>query len=80
MYILFDLNKSESYKTNDLQNLIYFVDNNFSINIEWWKLGTGAKVVFSECGNYSIEPCKDDLKGIHLFQKIATTGAAKKQN
>jgi hypothetical protein len=72
MYILFDLNKNESYKTTDLQNLRNFVSRNFNVSFEWWKLGTGAKVLFSSCGNYSIEIAKTNLKGKHLIQTIAS--------
>ncbi len=81
MYVFFDLNKGNFYKTNDLQNLRNFVDKNFTINIEWWKLGAGEKVVFSECGEYTVEPCKVDLKGKHLSQTIADVdGTLEKQN
>ena len=80
IFVFFDLDKSDCYKADDLQNIRSFVDKNFTVKIEWWKLGTGAKVVFSECGTYSIETCKDDLKRIHLFQTIAVAGATGKQN
>ena len=71
MYVFFDLNKNESYKTNDLQDLINFVDRNFNVSFEWYKLGTGAKVLFSSCGNYSVEKAKESIKGQHLIQIIA---------
>ena len=32
-------------------------------------------------GEYTVEPCKDDLKGKHLFQTIADVdGTSEKQN
>jgi len=71
MYVFFDLNKNESYKTNDLQDLINFVDRNFNVSFEWYKLGTGAKVLFSSCGNYSVEIAKTNLKGKHLIQNVS---------
>lgn len=72
MYVLFDLEKNESYKTNDLQNLRNFVSRNYNVSFEWWKIGTGAKVLFSNCENYSIEIAKTNLKGKHLIQTIAS--------
>ena len=71
MYVFFDLNKNESYKTNDLQDLINFVNRNFDISIEWMELGAGAKVIFSDCENYSVEKAKENIKGQHLIQIIA---------
>lgn len=79
MYILFDLQKNESYKANDLQNLRNFVSRNFNVSFEWYKLGTGAKVLFSNCGNYSIE-VSDIKKGTHLIQTIAEGTESTHQN
>ncbi len=87
MYVFFDLDKNECYKANDLQNLKNFVDNNFTIKIDWKEAarydgaGGAAKVLFSDCEKYSIEVCKDDLKGKHLLQTIASaTDPLEKQN
>ena len=71
MYILFDLQKNESYKANDLQNLRNFVEGNFDLRFEWSAIGVGAKVIFSDCENYSIEKTKENFKGQHLIQTIA---------
>jgi hypothetical protein len=79
MYILFDLEKNECYKADDLQNLRSFTTRNFDFIIDWNKIAA-ANVVFSDCGKFSIERSKADIKGIHLIATIADGTEKSHQN
>jgi hypothetical protein len=81
MFVLFDLNTFQSYKSKDLQVLKDFVKRNSMATIEWWKFSINKKVIHSDCNRFTIENWSGNLKGIHYFQTIAAVGAEpKKQN
>jgi hypothetical protein len=60
------------FKSQDLNELQQFVNDNFNVSFEYWKLHKGAIVIFSSCGNYSIEYCeKVKTKIFHQIPTIA---------
>ena len=73
MYIFFS--ETEFWKSNDLEGLKDFVSRNFEIEVSWMKLRVGEKLVFSECGDMSLERCPSHYKCLH---QIPTIGELKR--
>ncbi len=73
MYVFFAERENEIWKSEDLSDLREFVDRHFAVNIDWMFLERGEKLIFSECGNYSLERCPSHYKSLHQISMIGET-------